>query len=191
MGGGHESAEGKATQPSSARSLFDLAGGDRHRVAHEAHAWSGDRAVTDWNTADRLRHIGALDTIAHFILAEQPYSWADAVSEYPHMQHRFELAVGAQSFRRLEAELGHLRFAELQPRIEDTPDSQILTFRALAAYVHRGGNLDLHEPPRRARKGRERGPRLMSMRVIDPEALDHIRWKLMTDPRFARSGHRR
>jgi hypothetical protein len=37
---------------------------------------------------------------------------------------------------------------------------------------------DLQEPPRRAHKGRERGPRSISIRVQDAEALDHIRWQL-------------
>jgi hypothetical protein len=31
----------------------------------------------------------------------------------------------------------------------------------------------------------------MSIRVMDPESLDHIRWQLMTDPRFGRPRHPR
>ncbi len=60
-------------------------------------------------------------------------------------------------------------------------DSEVrLLIQTLAHYVHRGHQLEVHEPPVRGRKGPAHDTvRPIGIKVLNPRAFDAIRWELM------------
>ena len=64
--------------------------------------------------------------------------------------------------------------------------AKTLLIKTLAFYVHRGHELEVHEPPVRGRKGPAHGVvRHIGIRVLNPRVFDAIRWELMKRTRGA------
>ncbi len=59
-------------------------------------------------------------------------------------------------------------------------DEHRLLIKTLAWYVHRGYELEVHEPPLRGRKGPAHDTvRPIGIKVLNTRAFDAIRWELM------------